>query len=200
MPEECVGVVGCQRVDGVLPEGCVAWPVGGGDVRQNASFEDIGRCQGDTSGVEDREDAVRGLVGIGEDLDERDVKDEVLNEVLDAPGDRVSGSISASNIARALSWIRRMEEGVGKLPSTCAVESTTMSNRESMLSPTMNVSKASRSHSRTDRLARSSSPLMRDWGMRRSSPSSSRRRPSVVRWRSKAIRMHRVVRRCCGRR
>ena len=82
MPEECVGVVGCQRVDGVLPEGCVAWPVGGGDVRQNASFEDIGRCQGDTSGVEDREDAVRGLVGIGCHLDEGDLQHEVLNEVL----------------------------------------------------------------------------------------------------------------------
>ena len=82
MPEETVGVVGCQRVDGFLPLGGVSRPVFWANVRENVCFEDVDSCEGNASGVEDGKDAVRSLVGISRHLNEGDLQREVLNEVL----------------------------------------------------------------------------------------------------------------------
>ena len=82
MPEESVRVVGCQRIDGILPHDCVLRPAFWGNVREHVCFKDIGGCEGDASGVEDGKDAMCSLVGVRCHLNEGDLQHEVLNEVL----------------------------------------------------------------------------------------------------------------------
>ena len=83
VPEEGVRVLRAQRVDALLPQGRVARPGVGFDVGEDARLEDVGGRQGDAARVEHRENAVRGLVGVGRHLDEGDLQHEVLDETLD---------------------------------------------------------------------------------------------------------------------
>ena len=65
MPEERVRVLRAQRVDALLPQGRVAGAGVGLHAGQDARLENVGGRQGNAARVEDGENAVRRLVGIG---------------------------------------------------------------------------------------------------------------------------------------